>query len=280
VIEGQFAVAFAAGLVAVANPCGFAMLPAYLSFFLGVEGQGDDARAGLSRALAVGLSVSAGFAATFFAIDQVIRHVTNDVLAWSPWVSIVIGIAVAALGAALLAGKELKIRLPRLDRGGKDGSFRSMALYGVSYAIVSLGCTLPTFSAYLGATSRTEGYVSGLVMFLAYAAGFTLLLTGLTIGAALARQGLVMSVRRALPHVQRISGGLLVVAGLYVAYYGWYELRRLGDEDVAVDRVTSWSNEVATFVTDVGPTTLGLVLALVVAVAAVLVATSRRRSPS
>ena len=277
-IEGQFAVAFAAGLVAVANPCGFAMLPAYLSFFLGVEGQGDDARAGLSRALAVGLSVSAGFAVTFLVIDQVIRHVTGNVLDWSPWVSIVIGFGVAALGTALVAGKELRIRLPRLDRGGQDGSFRSMALYGVSYAVVSLGCTLPTFSAYIGATSRTEGYVSSAAMFLAYAAGFTLLLTSLTIGIAVARQGLVRTVRRALPHVQRISGGLLVIAGLYVAYYGWYELRRLGDEDVAVDRVTGWSNDVATFVTDIGPTTLGLVLAIVVAAAALLVATNRRRA--
>lgn len=277
-IEGQFALAFAAGLVAVANPCGFAMLPAYLSFFLGIEGQGDDARAGLSRALAVGLSVSAGFAATFFVVDQVIRHVTGDILEWSPWVSIVIGVAVAALGLALVSGKELRIRLPRLDRGGKDGSIHSMVLYGVSYAIVSLGCTLPTFSAYIGATSKTEGNVSGIAMFLAYAGGFTLLLTGLTIGAALARQGLVVSVRRALPHIQRISGGLLVIAGLYVAYYGWYELHRLGDEDAAVDRVTGWSSDVAVWVTDIGPTTLGLLLAVVVAAAALLVATSRRRA--
>lgn len=277
-IEGQFAVAFAAGLVAVANPCGFAMLPAYLSFFLGVEGQDGDARAGLSRALAVGLSVSAGFALTFFVVDQVIRHVTGDVLDWSPWVSIVIGVAVAALGVALVRGRELKINLPRLDRGGRTGSVRSMVLYGISYAIVSLGCTLPTFSAYIGATSQNEGNVSSLAMFLAYATGFTLLLTGLTVGAALARQGLVRSVRRALPHVQRISGGLLVVAGAYVAYYGWYELRRLGDEDPAVDRVTGWSNDVSAWVSDIGPTTLGLVLAVVVAVAALLVATSRRRA--
>ena len=50
-IEGEFAVAFAAGMVAVANPCGFAMLPAYLSFFLGLEGQDEDARASVSRAI-------------------------------------------------------------------------------------------------------------------------------------------------------------------------------------------------------------------------------------
>jgi cytochrome c-type biogenesis protein len=276
-IDGQFAVAFAAGLVAVANPCGFAMLPAYLSFFLGVEGKGgDDARAGLSRALAVGLAVSAGFVATFAVITAVIRNITGDVLDWSPWISVAIGIAVAGFGVALLSGKELKINLPRLDRGGQSGSLGQMALYGVSYAVVSLGCTLPTFSAYITATINTESWISGVAIFLAYAGGFTLLLTSLTVGIALARQGLVRTVRRALPYVQRISGGLLVVAGLYVAYYGWYELRRLGDEDVAVDRVTGWSNDVAAWVTDVGPVRLGFFLALIVAAAAIAVASRRR----
>ena len=55
----------------------------------------------------------------------------------------------------------LKVHLPRLDRGGRTGSLGSMVLYGVSYAVVSLGCTLPTFSAYVTATNRTESWLSG-----------------------------------------------------------------------------------------------------------------------
>ena len=35
-IDAPLGLAFAAGLVATINPCGFAMLPAYLSFFLGL----------------------------------------------------------------------------------------------------------------------------------------------------------------------------------------------------------------------------------------------------
>jgi cytochrome c biogenesis protein CcdA len=276
VIEGPFALAFAAGLVAVANPCGFAMLPAYLSFFLGVEGQGDDARAGLSRALAVGLAVSAGFAVTFALLTAVITNITGNVRDWSPWVSVAIGFAVAALGVALLAGKDLKINLPRLDRGGRSGSFGQMALYGVSYAIVSLGCSLPTFSVYVISTINRESWVSGIVVFLAYAAGFTLLLVALTIAIAVARQGLVRSVRRALPYVQRISGGLLVLAGLYVAYYGWYEARGRSDDDAVIARVTGWSTDVAARINDFGAVSLGLILAGVVAAAAVVVATRRR----
>jgi cytochrome c-type biogenesis protein len=278
VIEGDFALAFAAGMFAVANPCGFVMLPAYLSFFLGLEGADDDARASLSRAIAVSLAVSAGFAVTFAVITAVIRNVTGDVLEWSPWVSVGIGIALACFGLYLLSGRELRLRLPRLDRGGRDGSFLQMSLYGVSYAVVSLGCTLPTFSAYVTFAIREESWLSGAAIFVAYAAGFTVLLTSLTIGVALARQGLLLSVRRSLPHLQRFSGALLVLAGGYVAYYGWYELHRLGDDDAAVERVTSWSDEVARWVNDTGAVRLGLVLSLVIAAAAVAVATRRRRT--
>ena len=38
VIDAPLALAFASGMVAAVNPCGFAMLPAYVSFFLGKEG--------------------------------------------------------------------------------------------------------------------------------------------------------------------------------------------------------------------------------------------------
>ena len=36
-IDGLFAYAFTTGMLATVNPCGFAMLPAYLSYFLGIE---------------------------------------------------------------------------------------------------------------------------------------------------------------------------------------------------------------------------------------------------
>ncbi len=39
---------FSAGMTAFFNPCGFAMLPAYVSYYLGQEGEaGRDLRGGL-----------------------------------------------------------------------------------------------------------------------------------------------------------------------------------------------------------------------------------------
>src|SRR3546814_15394402 len=75
-IDAPLAIAFASGMLATVNPCGFAMLPAYLGFFLGQEGGDRDVRASVRRPLGVGLSVSAGFPLVFSIVGLAIYHLS------------------------------------------------------------------------------------------------------------------------------------------------------------------------------------------------------------
>ena len=96
--------------------------------------------------------------------------------------------------------------------------------YGISYAVASLSCTVGPFLAVTAAALR--GSVLGAVaVYAAYAAGFTLIVGVLAVAAALASSAAVDRMRRIVPYVNRISGGLLVVVGLYIGYYGLYEIR-------------------------------------------------------
>ena len=65
--------AFTAGLLSTVNPCGFAMLPAYLSFFMGLEDEDAPRRVVVGRALKIGLIMSAGFVAVFTVIGGAIQ---------------------------------------------------------------------------------------------------------------------------------------------------------------------------------------------------------------
>lgn len=160
-----------------------------------------------------------------------------------------------------------------------------MALFGASYATVSLSCTLPVFLAAVSTTFEQASIVAGLAVFLAYAAGMGVVLTGLAMAVVLARQSLVRRLRAAVPYAQRASGVLLAVAGAYVAWFGWVELRVAAGADpgagpVAV--VERLSSSVSGWITDVGPLRLGLVL-LILAAAAVAkdrIRSSRRRERS
>ena len=54
------------GMVATVNPCGFAMLPAYLSYFLGLEdSEAEVPQASVAQAVQVACAVAAGFLAVF-----------------------------------------------------------------------------------------------------------------------------------------------------------------------------------------------------------------------
>lgn len=277
-IDAPLALAFTTGMVATVNPCGFAMLPAYLSFFIGIEErEDDDPRASMWRALVVGLAVTAGFAATFAVVGLVVSRVTRSVYDVAPWISLVIGAGLVALGIALLAGFELNIRVPRLDRGGRTRGLASMALFGVSYAVASIGCELPIFLAAISGVFG-RGLASGAAYFVAFALGFGVVLVSLTIALAMARQSMVHGMRRVLPYVSRIAGGLLVLTGAYVAWYGWNEIRNTTD-DATVSRVSDWSAQVAEVITR-NYTLLGFALAAVIAFAVAYLTFGRNpRSP-
>lgn len=275
-IDAHLALAFASGMLATVNPCGFAMLPAYLSYFVGAKPDAREKRprpgASIARALSVGAAVSAGFMVLFALAGALLTWMSIGVYDIAPWITLVIGAGLVGLGIAMLLGKQVYVALPKLDKGGRSRTLGSMFLFGVSYAIASLGCTLPVFLSTVSGTFQRSNVASGIAVYLMYALGMTLVLMALTVTISLARQSLVRGLRRAMPYITRVAGGLVVLAGAYVAWYGSIELRTRKSGAVtsgrAVDTVTNWSSSIGTWVDHVGATRLGLALGLVVAVAA------------
>lgn len=275
VIDAPLALGFAAGMLAAFNPCGFALLPAYLSFFLGDDGDPDAGaarRPPLVTALAVGGAVTLGFVVVFGVAGLLTSAFSVAVQRVAPWISVPIGLALMAMGVAVALGWKPAVRLPRLAAGGSGRGLASMALYGASYATVSLSCTLPVFLAAVATTFEDSSVASGAAVFLAYALGMGAVLTGLAVAIALARRPIGAGVRRAGPVMARLGGVLLAVAGAYVAWYAVYELRLARDSDASpgpVATVTRWSGQVSTWVNDAGAGRIGIaVLALFAVVAA------------
>jgi hypothetical protein len=100
-----------------------------------------------------------------------------------------------------------------------------MFTYGIGYAIASLSCTVGPFLAVTAAGLRGGSALGGVAIYAAYAAGFTLVVGVLAVATALASAAAVDRMRRIVPYANRISGALLVAVGLYVGYYGLYEIR-------------------------------------------------------
>jgi cytochrome c biogenesis protein CcdA len=233
----------------------------------------------------VACAVAAGFLAVFAVAGAAVELTSLPVYENVPWVSIVIGIGLFALGLAMLFGFELDVRLPRLDRGGRERTVGSMFVFGVSYAIASIGCTLPLFLGAVAGTMTNDSVIGGVLVFAVYGLGMTLVLLALTVGMALARTSIVRVLRQVQPYIGRIAGGLVALAGAYVAYYGWLEVR-LGRTGVVPDSnitdvVAGWSSDVTQWIDGVGSVRIGAVVAVLLAGTVVAVRVGRtRRDPA
>jgi cytochrome c-type biogenesis protein len=280
VIDAPLAYAFGVGMVATVNPCGFAMLPAYLSFFLGLEGAEEDTRASVLQALTIGGVVTAGFLVVFGLLGILLDSALSSVQHYLPWVTIVLGLVLVVLGVSLLRGRSFSVRLPTIS-SGHGRQLTSVFLFGVSYALVSLSCTIPLFIAAVAPSFTHANFASGVAAFLAYGLGMGVVLIALTVALALARHSLVRNLKRVLPYVYKISGVLLLVAGVYVAYYGWFELQvRNGDLGGGgpAKVVFDWNKSISTWIQQTGPIRVGIVLAAAVGVVVALAMGRKRRS--
>ena len=216
---------FLRGFVAAVNPCGFVLLPTYLMFFLGSDvsaavGDLGSRRAGVRRALVVSAALTAGFMTVFVVVGLVTYHFTSWIQRNAKYATIAIAVGLVALGISMLRGYRLPIAAPRLDRGGRSRGVGSMFVYGIAYAVASLGCTIGLFLPSLF-SARDDGLIAATAQVAAYGAGMGLLVTALTVSLAVARTGLLGVLRASMQRVEQVAAGFVILSGCYLAYYFW-----------------------------------------------------------
>ncbi len=276
--EVPWALAVSAGLVAALNPCGFALLPAYLSLLVAGE-PGGSRWSALARAGIASASMTAGFAGVFVAFGLVLAPLSGVVQQQLPWFTLALGIALVVSGGWLLLGG----RLPGLRGAARRGpalrrSVLSMTAFGAAYALASLSCTIGPFLAIVVSAFRAGTPLAGIGLFAAYAGGMGVVVAIASLAVALAQRAVLHGLRRLAPLVSRLGGAVMVVTGAYVAYYGRYEVGVLRGGDprdgviAAAVNVQEWFAQ--------GIDRLGVVVLVVALLALVAVAAVRRGNRS
>ncbi|MBM7078501.1 cytochrome c biogenesis CcdA family protein [Micromonospora humida] len=271
-MTGPLLLALTAGMLGAVNPCGFAMLPAYLSLL--VAGPADG-RGAVGRALTAAAGLTCGYVVVFGAFGLAVAPLADWLRPRLPWLTVTLGLGLLALGLWLLAGRRLptprpSARAPRLTR-----SLPSMALFGMAYALASLSCSIAPFLAIVVTSLQAGSTLRGLALFVAYAIGMGLVVAVAALGVALLRGRVVRGLRGVGAWMLRLSGLVLLVAGGYVAWYGWYEVRLAqGRHDAFGDPVVVGAARIqrvlVTALDTAGPAVLAGLLVVLLAVAALL----------
>jgi cytochrome c-type biogenesis protein len=219
--------AFGLGVGSFFSPCSVALIPAYVSYYVGTAPaagthaqRGRGALAGLrfGGASAVGVfAVFAGVGSLIYALRTYTGLSSPQLTSALAILAVAIAALVIVLGILFLLGRAPTFA-PAL-RAPREKTVWSMAVFGAAYGLASLGCTGALFLAAI-AQAILQGPVGGLLVTFAYALGLggSLLVGAVLLSAAQERSR--EALRKVMPYVGPGAGVVMILGGLYViAYY-------------------------------------------------------------
>ncbi|GAA4488617.1 cytochrome c biogenesis CcdA family protein [Microbacterium panaciterrae] len=223
---GAVAYAFVLGMIGLLNPCGFPLLPVYLTAFIDTTQDGWTRRS--LAAMRAGAALTIGFLAVFGVAAAAIASIHGLIDASAPWVMLVVSTAIIVLGVLGLCGKMISVlSVPRFRAGT---AFFAMVGFGIAYAIGSLSCSLPVFIAAVGGALTTGTTPAIVATVTAYGLGMGLFAIVAALIVSCADAAALRALRPAAAYIPRAAGGVCVAIGLYLLAF-W--AGRLGAPDLA-----------------------------------------------
>src|SRR3989338_4071344 len=219
-----FSLAFSAGMITFLNPCGFALLPVYLAYYFKNE-KLDNASVWkkLFYGIIFGLCVSLGFMVLFTIVGLIVSSIGSRVLRFIGFFDFAVGLLLVIIGLMFLLGKNVNLSFvtnfgERLKENKFQNKYLSFFLYGMGFALASLGCTLPIFLAIVAASVKMHGILNGMMVFAVFAAGMSIFMVAFTIAVALSKKIVEVTLRKWLPYVYKLGAIIVILAGFYLMY--------------------------------------------------------------
>lgn len=207
-----------AGLVSFLSPCVLPLVPAYLVYLTGatVEHVASEEKPAASRraVLLCALLFVLGFSTVFVGLGASATVIGAVLRRWSAELSIAAGIVIIVMGLHFLGLTRIGFlmregRLPIPKPVGLWGAY----VMGLAFAFGWTPCIGPVLAAILSIAASENTVQKGALLLAVYSAGLGIpfLLAAVLIersSSALAR------LKRYLPTVERVMGGLMVLVGI------------------------------------------------------------------
>ncbi len=202
---------FTAGALALLSPCGFPMLPGYISYYIGTK-------ASLEKVVSGGIVCTLGLLMVFSVIGVAVSTLGSFVSQYIPFLELVAGLIVISMGLSMIIG----IGFPTffaLSKAPKQRGLIGLFLYGVTYGLATLGCSGPIFLMTIFYAVAAGGPLHGMITFAVYAIGMGLPIIVTTILIAKAKELMLKRIVKMMPLFQKISGIILITIGIYLIYF-------------------------------------------------------------
>ena len=264
-----FSLSLLAGALAAFNPCGFVLLPAYLTSLI-LSGDEDERKASTYvRATRFSLGMTVGFIGVFGGFALLVAPIAGSVEKYLPIITIFVGIALLGLAIPLILGKTLFFKKLANPNIAPKKNWLSQVGYGVTFALVSLSCTVGPFLAITATAIGTKNPIKIISIFITYALGMGIIVLTLALLVATAETRIFAIIRRSQGLIGRVSGVFLLAVAAYEIWYGFYEIRILSgraNSDPVITFASGIQSKITQFLAGLGvPFLISLLLLLTLA---------------
>jgi len=211
-------------MISFLSPCAFPLLPSYIAYYLAQKeenrGINPPSMSIYKRAVngaIFGAAAMLGFITVFVALGGTITYGLKQIGTYVPFFPIIIGFGLVVLGLLMFTNVSLSFALP-VKTSAKKG-YLFFYLYGITYALASLGCSLPIFLMVILSASASGGVATETLVFLLYSLGMGALMILVTLTVSTAKSHVVHHLMSLLPYVRKISAVIIILAGIYLLYY-------------------------------------------------------------
>lgn len=170
------------------------------------------------KGLRIGTIATLGIILLYLLVGGVVLVVGQWIQPYLVSLELLIGPIIIALGIAYYRGISPLQPVSLPERGAVSDS--EFFTFGVLYGVGSLACNLPVFIGLVLSSVFTGSFVSGIAVFVAFAAGMGTLMIGLSVVASLSEGSL--SLGKYAGPVRTVGSAAFVLIGLYMT---WYTLR-------------------------------------------------------
>ncbi|MDD9953029.1 MAG: hypothetical protein OXR66_01710 [Candidatus Woesearchaeota archaeon] len=205
---------FVQGILAFFAPCAVALLPGYLASF--VTRAAGEKKNVLQTAMLLGCSTILGIILIYAVAGTLLFTIAQLVKQWIPWIVVGMGVLIIILGIMMLLGKNVSLPLhgPQLQ---SKNQYVEAFIFGIAYGLGALGCLFPLFLVVVAASLKA-GFI-GVSYIIAYGVGMSLFMLLFYILAVTAKEYLQKSLSKIMPHVMKIGGLAVIIAGIYIIWY-------------------------------------------------------------
>ena len=214
---GLLILAFTSGVAVFFSPCSVALLPAYVSYNLSDQTIKGSSFTKSLIGLRFGILAALGVLTVFLLFGAAFSLLGNFIAPYARWVAIVTGVGLIILGIYLFFGKKLTLPLPHNFTPNRG--FSGHYLFGVAYALGSLGCTLPIFIIVVSQALSLGSFGLGMLIFLVFSTGTILLMIAASVGATVSKEIAARYLNILVPVINKVSPIIIILAGAYLIYF-------------------------------------------------------------